>query len=397
MPVLRPLLFFALLLLSLPALAGPLPDSILHSPETLARTRKGVLERDPALMPAYMALLKDADRAVNAPAEAVVLKPAPPPGGTAHDYWSLDPEWWPDPTRLGGEPYKHRPGKRNPEADTDKYDRGRMRRMAADALTLAQAWFLTGNEQYAGKGSALVWSWCCDSLTMTTPSLEFGRARPGVAKGDAAGIIETRDLIKVAEAARLLEPSRMWNAAQTRRTREWFRLYARWLLKSPLGNAEAGAPSEHALWYDAQVAVFAYYAGETSLARSVVATLDRRRIGVLIGADGTLKGIGQGPDARRAAFSCLSALFTLAAVGERLGIDLWHWSMPNTGSIKAAFDHYAPSMEEPGAEGVAHFAPLDFTPLFHRAALVYKNPQYLNHLGALPEAQRRADRALLFH
>jgi len=395
-PALRLAAVLLLLLSALPTAAAPLPDSILYSPETLARTRKGVLERDPALMPAYHALIKEADRAVTAPAEAVVLKPAPPPGGTQHDYWSLDPEWWPDTTRLGGRPYRHRPGQRNPEADTDTYDRGRMRRMADDALTLAQAWFLTGNEQYAGKGSALVWSWCCDSLTRTTPRLTFGRARPGVADGDPSGIIETRDLIKVAEASRLLEPSRMWNHVQTLRVKEWFRQYARWLLDSKPGRAEAAVPGEHSLWYDAQVAVFALYADDKSLARSVVATLDRRRIGVQIGPDGTIAAAGTGPDARRAAFSCLQALFTLAAVGDRLGVDIWHWTAPLTGSVKAAFDRYAPSMADPAGTN-DRFDPLAFTPLFHRAALVYTNRQYLNHLSTLPEADRRTDRALLFH
>ncbi|MEF2232365.1 MAG: alginate lyase family protein [Pseudodesulfovibrio sp.] len=396
MPALRLAVLLLLLLTALPAAAASLPETILYAPEALARARQGVLQRDPALMPAFRALIKDADRAVTAPAEAVVLKPAPPPGGTRHDYWSLDPDWWPDPARLGGRPYKHRPGKRNPEADTDKYDRSRMRRMAADALTLAQAWFLTGNEQYAGKGSALVWSWCCDSLTRTAPRLTSGRARPGVADGDPSGIIETRDLIKVAEAARLLESSKAWNPVETRRLKQWFEEYVHWLLENEFGRAEAAAPGEHSLWYDAQVAVFALYAGDKSLARSMVGTLDRRRIGVQIGADGAIAAAGNGPDARRAAFSCLQALFTLAAVGERLGIDVWRWSLPQTGSVKAAFDRYAPSIADP-ADQDGRFEPLAFTPLFHRAALVYEDRRYLNLLGALPEADRRTDRALLFH
>jgi len=396
------LLFTALLILLFAgtAHAGKLPDTIIFSPEAMAKTKQRILERDPLLKPAYDALIKEAGRAVTAPAESVILKPSPPSGEKQHTYWSLDPEWWPDPKRSGGLPYMHRPGESNPEARSEKYDRQRLHRMAADALTLALAWYLTGNEQYAGKGTALIWSWCCDSVTRTEPHMRFAHARPGVAKGHHSGIIETRDMIQVAEAARILEPSQAWSNVVTRKVSAWFTSYVKWLMTSRFGSLESSENNAHGTWYDAQVAVFAFYAGDTTLARSVIGTVDRRRIGFQIEKNGAMPAALEERASRQATFFNLEAFFILAAVGERLGLDLWNWDDPYSGSIKKAFDYAAPyiSPDEPWPFGhTGKFAPQPFTPLFHRAALVYKDKRYLNHLKALPDAFLIKDRAQLFH
>ncbi len=400
MNALRLFAFFAALLFSGGAAAVPLPDTILYSPEVMAQTKERFLRSDPEIMPAVERLLREADKAVTAPAEAVVLKPSPPPGGTLHDYWSLSPYWWPDPKRLGGLPYVQRDGKRNREADSRRYDRNRMHRMSRDALTLALVWYLTGNNQYAGKGCALIWSWCCDSLTLTNPNLNFAQARPGVAHGTHTGIIETRDLIKIAEAARILEPSPEWSPVETSKLTKWFKAYVKWLLTSEFGRRESEMLNNHGTWYDAQVAIFALYAGDKSLARSIVGTLDRRRIGEQIRPDGTMPEELKRPRSRHYTFFTLEAFFILAAVGERLGLDLWHWEAPYTGSIKKAFDLAAPyiSPEKAWPHGeTGIFDPLCFTPLFHRAALVYKDKQYLDFLKALPADGLRTDRARLFY
>ena len=395
---------FALLalacLLPLPAHGLQAPDTIIFSPEAMVKAKERYLARDPAVMPAVEKLLREADRAVTAPAEAVVLKKMPPPGGDMHDYWSLAPYWWPDKTRPGGLPYVRRDGKRNPEADTDKYDRQRMNRMSRDALTLALAWYLTGNDQYAGKGCALVWSWCCDRLTMTNPNLRFGQSKPGVSDGDPTGIIETRDLIRVAEAGRILNPSPLWSDVETQKLAKWFKAYVKWLLESEFGRVESEKPNNQGTWYDAQLAVFALYAGDKSLAHAVVGTLDRRRIGEQIRADGTMPEELKRTRSRHYTFFNLEAYFILASVAERLNVDIWNWQVPNTGSIRAALDlaapHIAPDSPWPYGETGA-FDPFRFTPLFHRAAMVYKDDRYLDFLKALPADKLRTDRALLFY
>ena len=382
------------------AFAGQkLPGSIVLSPAVLHETRQRVFDLDPALMPAYDALIKDADRAINAPAEAVILKAKPGPSDDLHDYWSLSPYWWPNPDTPNGLPYVRRDGERNPEANSDKYDRTRMNRMSRDALTLALAWYLTGSEEYAGKGTALIWSWCNDSVTRTNPNMNYAQARPGLAEGSHTGIIETRDLIRVVDAARILEPSQAWSKVVTRKLTTWFTEYINWLQHSKFGKQEAESPNNHSTWFDAQVAVYACYVGDKSLARSVISTAVRR-INRQIKRDGSMPLELERTRSRYYTFFNLQAFFILASVAERMGIDLWNQTDPTKPSIKKAFDYAAPFINQDtqwlhGKTG--RFDPFAFTPLFHRAAVVYKDTRYLEFLKTLPPEKLKRDRALLFY
>lgn len=382
------------------AWAGKLPDTIIYSPEVLGKTKQRVLERDRDIMPAYAKLIEQADRALKEPAETVIFKPAPPPGGDQHDYWSLSPYWWPNPDSRTGLPYVRRDGKRNPAADSDTYDRARMRRMSSEALTLALAWYLTENEEYAGKATALIWSWCCDSVTRTTPHMEFARAIPGISHGTHAGIIETRDLIKVVEAAQLLEPSRSWSKVVSKKVKKWFGDYVLWLQKSPLGRQEAMAADTHGTWFDAQLAVYTLYIGKKNLARSIIGSLTPRRIAMQIEHNGAIPLELARKRSRHATFFALEAFFTLAAVGDRVGIDIWQWADPTGLSIRKAFDYAAPYLatDEPWPFGTTgNYDPFMFTPLFHRAAMVYKDARYSEFLKALPADRLKQDRAQLFY
>ncbi|QGY38597.1 alginate lyase [Pseudodesulfovibrio cashew] len=399
-----PALTLLLILAAATAWAGKVPKTILYSPEVLAETKRRVQERDPAIMPAYRELLRQADLAIKTPAETVVFKPAPPPGGTKHDYWSVAPYWWPDEASPNGLPYVRHDGETNPEAASKAYDRQRLRTTAANALTLAQAWYLTGSEEYAGKGSALIWSWCCDSVTRMTPHLRFAQMRrgdrPGKWETSPSGIIEGRELIKIAEAARLLEPSHAWSAVVTNKLTKWFEKYLHWLLTSPQGRREAGADNNHGVWYDAQVAVIALYAGKTNLARSVVGTSAAKRLSLEVEGNGAMPRELERTRSRHYTFFTLEAFFTLAAVGDRTGIDLWRWTDGQGRSLRRAFDYAAPYLakEEPWPFGhTGRYDPFAFTPLFHRAAMVYKEDRYRDYLKALPEAERLRDRAQLFH
>lgn len=389
------------LLLAGTAMAEKLPDTIVLSPKALKQTRQRVIQRDPALMPAYRFLLKQAREAMVAPAQSVILKPAAPPGGTKHDYWSLSPYWWPDPESRNGLPFIRRDGERNPEADSAKYDRHRLGRIAAGAMTLALAYYLTGSEEFAGKGTALIWAWCCDSVTRANPNMTFARARPGIASGHHTGIIETRELIQVVDAARLLEPSHSWSKAVSRKVMNWFAEYMHWLRTSQFGKQEANMANHHGTWYDAQLAVFALFTGQTTMARSIVGTNATRRLVFQMERNGAMPAELDRSRSRHSTFLTLEAFFTLAAVGERVGVDLWHWSDPASGvSIRKGFDFAARYVagEEPWPFGdIGAYDPFDFTPLFHRAALVYKDDGYLDFLNALPADKRARDRAKLFH
>jgi len=385
------------------ALAQKTPDPIVHSKKVLLESKQLVLKRDPLVMPAYRALIEEANRALTRASESVVFKPAAPPRGKPHDYWSLAPDFWPDPTEPDGLPYVQREGESNPEATSAKFDHARLHQTAEDALTLALAWYLSDNEQYAGKGAALIFSWCCDSYTRMTPNMNFARMRPGAKPGkweaSPEGLIEGRDLILLAEAARMLEPSRAWGNAVTKKLKRWFEDYIQWMQTSELGIEASGLTDRHGTWYDAQMAVFAAFTGQDDLARSVVDGAAFARMIPQISDNGAMPLELERVRSRHATFSNLSAFFILAAVGEKVGVDLWN-RVEDGVSVKLALDYAAPYLaaDETWPFGsVGQYDHFMFTTLLHRAAMVYKDERYRDFLKKLPADKLAQDRAQLFY
>lgn len=331
---------------------GDIPATMVFSPSVLAATQARLADGDPALGPPLRALVRDADAAMAAQAESVVLKPAPPPGGDLHDYWSLAPASGPDP------------------CDGD-FDRLRMRRMARHALTLALAWRLTGKEDYAGKGTALLWAWCCDSQTRARPALTHARSLPGADRGSHTGIIEGRDMIAAAEAACLLATSPAWSAAVDRAVKAWFADCLHWLRGSEFGRLAAADAGGLGMWHAAQVAAFARFVGDDELARAT-AEGARPRMAALL-APGT-----PAPDRLT-----LRAMLTLAAVAEGAGADLWHAT-----GLRRALAAGRPGVEADVGDCADRLYPPDDAPLFHRAAMVYKEPAYRDLAGQTPPHAR---------
>jgi len=320
---------------------GDIPATLVFSPHVLAETMARLAADDPAPVPALRHLIRQADAAMAAPAESVILKPEPPPGGGLHDYWSLDPGF---------------ADTADPCAET--FDRMRLRRMTRHALTLALAWRLTGETDYAGKGISLLWAWCSDSLTRARPHLDRARMRPGSIVGTPAGIMEGRDLIAAAEAACLLAASPAWSAAVDRAVRGWFAQYLHWLRHSEPGRVAAADPDCLGLWHAAQVASFARLVGNDDLTRATAEAM-RTRLAAPPRNDAELR-----------------AMLTLAAVAEGAGVDLWH-----TSGLRG-FPENLTAGPTAAPDCADRLLPPDDAPLFHRAALVYKEPRYLDLAGA---------------
>src|SRR5438094_8260156 len=129
------------------------------APAQLATTRVEELARAKALIPAHDArvtdaftkLRRDADRAVTAPLVAVTDRRSQlPPSGDPHDYYSLSPYWWPDPSKADGLPYIRRDGVTNPESKRD-LDQPRVATMGEHVRALALAYSFNGDEGYGSR------------------------------------------------------------------------------------------------------------------------------------------------------------------------------------------------------------------------------------------------------
>jgi hypothetical protein len=353
------------------------PRVFLFDGNRIGVVRRQVERGDPALADALKRLRLRADEAMATPVLSVVEKAQVPPSGDRHDYLSIAPYWWPDPSRPDGKPYVRKDGRTNPERS--QYDRPKIGRLCEAVPTLALAYALSGHEPYAEHAALLLRAWFIDSRTRMNPNLNFGQFVPGRNDGRAEGIIETRGLMPVVDAVGLLAGAPAWTGEDTEGMRSWFRGYLAWLRESSLGQAESNARNNHGSWYDAQVATYALFVGDDRLAREVLMSVGQRRVARQVEPDGR-QPLELG---RTKAFGYslmnLEGLVTLAVLGDRVGVDLWQFRSPDGRSIRGALDWLIPyaTGEKPWPyEQIAEMGAARMIPLLRRAARAYHEPGY---------------------
>lgn len=270
---------------------------------------------------------------------SVMNKKQLPPSGDKHDYMSQAPYWWPDPSKPDGLPYIRHDGKRNPELDNIS-DAAEMDDMVRDAELLALAYFFTGEEKYAKFAGTLIRTWFIDPKTRQNPNLNFAQGIPGINKGRGIGLIETRDLYRVIDAATLLEKSSAWARPDQIALKRWFSEFLKWMTTSPLGIDEADEKNNHGTYYNVQVLAYAIYTGERTLAKKQIETA-KDRIRSQIEPD------GRQPHELARTLSWgyvnmnLYGFLVLARLAEHENADLWNYSSDGRG-IRAAVEWLVP-------------------------------------------------------
>jgi hypothetical protein len=237
--------------------------------KVLADTKKKVLAHDPALMPAYEQLLRDADKLLGYAPVSVMQKSGVPPSGDKHDYMSIAPYFWPDPSKPDGLPYMNRDGVVNPEV-RQYTDKTNLPIVCDDIYLLSLAWYFSNEEKYARHASKLVETWFLDTATRMNPNLKYGQAVKGVTEGRAEGLIDSRFFIWVIDGMRLLEGSRSWTVRDQGLMKQWFSNFLSWMQRSPIAQKEMAAKNNHGVWYDAQSLAMALFADSVELAGKIV-------------------------------------------------------------------------------------------------------------------------------
>ena len=263
-----------------------------------------------------------------------------PPSGDKHDYMSQGPYWWPDTTKKEGKPYIRRDGVRNPEIDLIS-DSEEMDLMTDDVVLLTMAFEKTKDEKYARFASKLIETWFLNPSTRQTPHLNFGQGIPGINTGRGIGIIETRLLYKITDAATRLRTSKTWTAEKHAALKAWFSSYLTWLLESPIGLDEADEHNNHGTYYDVQVVNYALFVGKEELARKQL-EVTKKRIESQIKPDGSqpfemarTKSLGY-------CVMNLTGFFLLADLADKIKLDLWRYESPSGASLGKAFVYLKP-------------------------------------------------------
>jgi hypothetical protein len=360
-------------------------------PGGLAKAKDQLVAGDETARKALKKLVADADKALAVVPPSVTAKTKIPPSGDKHDYMSLAPYFWPDPSKPDGQPYLRKDGKVNPESrDEAANDTLRMRLIGASVETLALAYHFTKEEKYAAHAARLMKVWFLAPETRMNPNLRFAQAVAGKNDGRGTGILESRTIGEIADASGLLAGSAAWTSADQRQLDQWLGLFLDWLLTSGPGKDEAAAKNNHGTWFDVQATQIALAIGRQDVARRILEAVTEKRIAVQVEPDGR-----QPMELSRTAsfsYSCfnLEAHAILANFGDHVGVDLWKAGSQEARSFRRALDYLTPYLDVPPkkwpGEQIKDARPDDMLPVLRLAALAYREPAYEALVAKYPGA-----------
>ena len=182
--------------------------------------------------------------------------------GGIHDFYSEGDYWWPDPNNPEG-PYIQKDGMTNPDNFVDH--RRVMTRLSQIAGALASAYRITGDEKYVRQAFIHFNAWFADPSTMMNPSLLYAQAIKGRYTGRGIGIIDTIQLMEVAQAIRVMENAECVDKERLVAIKSWFSDYLGWLMTHKYSNDEMNARNNHSTCWVMQVAAFARLTGDEKI------------------------------------------------------------------------------------------------------------------------------------
>jgi len=285
-------------------------------------------------------LKKEADEALKAKNYSVMEKPVPPASGDMHDYMTLAPYWWPDPSKPDGLPFIRRDGEVNPERE--KFDHNPFEQMSKNVNTLALAYYFSGDEQYAQKAVEQIHVWFFDDATKMNPSLKYSQiVRGRESELKPSGVLEGDRLRRVIDADGLLTGSKAWTSTDHEKFVAWMKQYYEWVNTAEMAKLEAVQPNNHGTWYAAQTATFALYLGDEAGARKWCEH-GKELIMSQIEPEGSQPHELQRTKAWDYSRYNILAHIQLASIGERVGVDLWNHQTPDGRSLRKAIEWMIP-------------------------------------------------------
>ena len=361
-----------------PELSGTFPKTLAIDGKVLQNNYELIVANDVDKVRALKSLLKKADKVLEeAKVYSVMNKKQMPPSGDKHDYMSTGPYWWPDPTKPDGLPYIKKDGLRNPTY-YDITDSQEINKVEDEALTLALAYYFTREKKYAKFASKLIKTWFLDTETRQNPNLNFGQGIPGLNTGRGTGIIETRDVYRVQDAAILIQETPNWSKENHQALKKWFSDYLTWMLESPIGKDEADSNNNHGTFYSEQVIAFALFSERPEVALNEIEIFKNRM-------ESQLKADGSQPFelARTKSWNYVNmnlyGYFLIAKLAENAKIQLWNQQISEGKNMKNALDWIVPYLKNEKNWEYEQIQKIGFgetIKILKYASKKYSNPEY---------------------
>lgn len=346
----------------------------------LAALKKRIQEEPASYREALNLLREEADAYLKAGPFTITKKTSLPPSGDKHDYESQGPYWWPNPKTKDGLPYIRRDGEVNPEIKNLK-DHQYFSELMKAVKKLGLAWFLTGDEVYANRATVFLRTWFLDKETRMNPNLSFGQRIPGITDGRDIGIIETNRIGDIVDGIGLLLGSQAWSESDQEGMESWMRQYLDWLLHSDHGKGEASQHNNHGSWYDVQVAALALFTRQEDIARQTIIRARDERLPKHLSPDGSQPHELARTRSWSYSIMNLQSFFSLATLGEKVSIDLWHYSTEDGRSLSKALDFLVSFADTSGTKPwpykqITEMKPDQLVPLLCQAACHFPTRKY---------------------
>lgn len=300
--------------------ANKIPNNLILLKKTDLESVKAAYENEGTYGSSIALIVDEADKALKLETLSVTTNPELPASNDKHDYFSVGPYWWPDPKSKNGLPWINRDGETNPTFRGLDSDNKQFQILVAATHDLSLAYYFTQDERYAQKAHRLIHGWFIDPETKMNPHLNFAQSIPGKVAGRGIGIIEFRNLLKVLDAAVLIQP--YTDAKFEEQFNEWVTILFAWLLESQNGQDEARMHNNHGTFYDALVTGIALHLDYPEIAKKLTA-LTKQRISAQIEDDGQQPHeLTRTRPFNYTAFN-LNGFTSMARMSKLIDVDLW--------------------------------------------------------------------------
>ena len=342
---------------------------------------------------AYESLLEQANMLLDIENFSVTDKGILPPTKSLNDYLSISRYWWPDESKADGLPWVRRDGETNPDTQTDKVDRKRLGEMTSAVKALSYAYYFSGNDAYAKKGTELIRAWFLQEETRMNPHLNFAQSVPGNNKSRRSGILDGRLIpLWVLDSIVLFSESDHWSDDDNTQMNQWLEEYLTWLTDSKVGKSGAKQTNNHGSWYRFQVTALAWYLGRDILLDEY---LQKAKAGMAQQFND--EGAQEHELKRTKSFFYssfnLNAITRIAIIADKAGESLWNYPSSGKGELEKAINYLMPVVRgEPWPHPTKGVKLVDFAQVLGR---------YVEHTGSqedkallktvLLDAQKKAD------
>lgn len=198
---------------------------------------------------------------------------------------------------------------------------------ASNIRTLILAGFFSGQERYNSQAAQLL-------RNLFIPDENLVGQNPNRPET----VTEVCQLISLLDVYPLLQQTAVWSDDDHEQTAQWTQQYLELLLHDKHKIQEDEACDNDSIWYEAQVAVLAYFIRHDTRANQAVQRA-KKLILSQIEPDGRQLFNLNNHASSYCTIRNLQAFYILSSVGERIGEHLWRYTTPDGRSLQKASDY----------------------------------------------------------